>query len=201
MSATITLSFGGVDFCLNPIFDEHKPTNFAKPVVSVANICEDEIVISLNKFAGTLRVTSSLLSRKENMFFGTASLPTTKSLQQKHTEYLSGAKIIDDEAIAQEDKDMKLETVQIIKDKNLARRFDFSHDEEIHHSQRSDKVPLEDTPSPDRPKTKSLPKTKGQQLLNFSAKSNSKAKDQLDRIVVEGKVWITAKDEVYEITI
>ncbi|KAL7465418.1 hypothetical protein ACHAXS_005740 [Conticribra weissflogii] len=203
MSATITLSFGGVDFCLNPIFDEHKHTNFAEPVVSVASICEDEIVISLNKFAGTLRVTSSLLSRKENMFCGTSSLPVTENLLQKHTEYLSGAKIIDDEAIAQEDKDMKLETVQIIKDKNLARRFDFSHDEEIHHhTQRSDKVPLEDTPSPDRPKTKSLPKTKGQQRLNFSAKSNSKAKNQLDRIVVEGKSAATkrsASDVVTEI--
>lgn len=190
MSAAITLSFGGVDFCLTPIKHEHRPVDLAEPFVSVSNINEDEIVISLNKFSGTLHVTSSLSSRKKNIFCDTASSPPTLEPLQKYANILSSAQIIDEDAIAQEREDLPgSKPVQFVRDRKVARNFDFTDDTENPPTQRSATI-LEDTPSPSRPKTKSLTKPKGQQRLNFSAKPNSKAKKKLETFSVKEKVTI-----------
>mmetsp|Transcript_32750 Transcript_32750/g.66863 ORF Transcript_32750/g.66863 Transcript_32750/m.66863 type:complete len:634 (-) Transcript_32750:435-2336(-) len=202
MSAAITLSFGGVDFCLTPIKHEHKPADLAEPVVSVSNINEDEIVISLNKFTGTLRVNSSLSSRKENIFCDTASSTATQDLLQKYAKILSSAQIIDEDAIAQESEDLPgSKPVQFVRDKKMARNLDFADDNENPPTQRSATI-LEDTPSPNHPKTKSLTKPKGQQRLNFTAKPNSKAKKKLETFALKEKTRETratkrcASDEV-----
>ena len=49
---TFTLSFGGVDFCLTP-------STAATDVMSISKLCHgEEVIINLNNFVGTLRVTN-----------------------------------------------------------------------------------------------------------------------------------------------
>lgn len=49
--ATLTLSIGGVDFCLAP-----GPAAAAENMISVSKIMNGEVLINLNNFVGTLRV-------------------------------------------------------------------------------------------------------------------------------------------------
>lgn len=54
-TATFTLSFGGVEFCLEPSRSSSSD-DADGPVMSVAKICRGEVSIDLNGFVGTLRV-------------------------------------------------------------------------------------------------------------------------------------------------
>ena len=76
-SATFfTLSFGGVEFCLTPsnTTPPHHANSFSNnvppppsPIMSISKVDNDEAVIDLNGFVGTLRVITTLTSfRKQH---------------------------------------------------------------------------------------------------------------------------------------
>ena len=56
-TTTFTLSFGGVEFCLTPSCptDADEATAFTD-VMSITKVYNDEVLINLNNFVGTLRV-------------------------------------------------------------------------------------------------------------------------------------------------
>eukprot|EP00581_Thalassiosira_minuscula_P002881 CAMPEP_0183738038 /NCGR_PEP_ID=MMETSP0737-20130205/53675_1 /TAXON_ID=385413 /ORGANISM="Thalassiosira miniscula, Strain CCMP1093" /LENGTH=275 /DNA_ID=CAMNT_0025972485 /DNA_START=30 /DNA_END=857 /DNA_ORIENTATION=- len=56
--ASITLSLGGVEFCLTPSPTDDDEDDVADSMMSISKICNGEVVIDLNNFVGTLRVTN-----------------------------------------------------------------------------------------------------------------------------------------------
>ena len=64
-SATFTLSIGGVDFCLAPSTPPHHAPSFSNwdvpppsPIMTISKVGNDEAVIDLNGFVGSLRVVT-----------------------------------------------------------------------------------------------------------------------------------------------
>ena len=53
---TFTLSFGGVNFCLEPALAQH-----SEDVISITKVCGDQVVINFNNFSGVLRVHNGII--------------------------------------------------------------------------------------------------------------------------------------------
>ena len=59
-STSFTLSFGGIEFCLEP--RDNKVNDNDKSIMNVIKIDNGEVLINLNNYCGTLRVKNTALS-------------------------------------------------------------------------------------------------------------------------------------------
>ena len=151
----LTLSFAGVDFCLTPKLvgageTSSCHTGTAEAMMSISNVCSSEVLINLNGFVGTLRV--SFPSCREGCGF-TASSHATGSL------------------VANDDSFGEISKASI--ENGILPKIAHGNDGSSPSRQVPDPVP-EDVPSPEmkicteeKPTIDSIKKTKGQQKLNF----------------------------------
>lgn len=147
-TTSFSLSFGGVEFCLAPA-DESKSKN----VMTISKMCNGEVVINLNGFAGTLHV------KNNNKINATvASLPSTgESINNDHREEHNDHMNIDAPASPNENL-------------NVAVSSQPNPVEDTPSPQAKDSE--EDDKQVDQPKPK---QRKGQQKLNFGKKGKKQS--------------------------